>query len=231
MSLNPQKGNMYGFITHTWNPIKGACIHQCEYCYARGYAQLQVWLDEKCFLDNLGEGKFIFLGSATDMFSERVKTEWIKRVLHYCQVYPKNEYLLQSKNPHRFLDDILMKIYDYKFILCTTIETNRQGLIDKYSKAPSIENRILSLASIESIRKMITIEPIMDFDLQELRDMIWSVQPESVNIGADSKGHGLPEPSREKVQALITELGIFTKVHLKDNLKRLLPEESNEITR
>ena len=25
--LNEQKGNMYGFVTHTWNPIKGKCFH------------------------------------------------------------------------------------------------------------------------------------------------------------------------------------------------------------
>src|SRR3990167_1900105 len=30
--LNKQKGNMYGFVTHTWNPIKGKCSHNCSYC-------------------------------------------------------------------------------------------------------------------------------------------------------------------------------------------------------
>jgi len=27
MTLNKQKGNMYGFVTHTWNVIKGKCPH------------------------------------------------------------------------------------------------------------------------------------------------------------------------------------------------------------
>lgn len=27
MGLNKAKGNMYEFITHTWNPIKGKCPH------------------------------------------------------------------------------------------------------------------------------------------------------------------------------------------------------------
>ena len=32
--LNRQKGNMYPWITHTWNPIKGKCPHDCTYCMA-----------------------------------------------------------------------------------------------------------------------------------------------------------------------------------------------------
>jgi DNA repair photolyase len=35
MPLNRAKGNMFDFISHTWNPIKGACFHDCEYCYMK----------------------------------------------------------------------------------------------------------------------------------------------------------------------------------------------------
>ena len=68
---------------------------------------------------------------------------------------------------------------------------------------------------------MVTIEPIMDFDVGELTDQIRQCRPEWVNIGADSKGHNLPEPPAEKIRALIEELGKFTEVKLKANLKRL----------
>ena len=34
LPLNVAKGNMYEFVTHTWNPIKGICPHGCKYCYA-----------------------------------------------------------------------------------------------------------------------------------------------------------------------------------------------------
>jgi len=30
MSLNISKGNMYEFITHTWNTIKCECNHDCS---------------------------------------------------------------------------------------------------------------------------------------------------------------------------------------------------------
>lgn len=39
MVLNEQKGNMYNFITHTWNPIKGKCWHDCSYCYMKKFKQ------------------------------------------------------------------------------------------------------------------------------------------------------------------------------------------------
>jgi len=68
---------------------------------------------------------------------------------------------------------------------------------------------------------MVTIEPIMDFDLIELVTIIKNIKPEWVNIGADSKGHNLPEPSKEKINALIEELKKITEVKIKDNLKRL----------
>ena len=34
--LNESKGNMYGFITNTWNSIKGKCYHDCSYCHPKG---------------------------------------------------------------------------------------------------------------------------------------------------------------------------------------------------
>ncbi len=72
------------------------------------------------------------------------------------------------------------------------------------------------------MRKMVTIEPIIDFDVPYLVDIIKEIRPEFVNIGADSNSKlTLQEPSWFKVQNLIKELEKFTKVNLKDNLKRL----------
>jgi hypothetical protein len=42
------------------------------------------------------------------------------------------------------------------------------------------------------------------------------------NIGADSGNNHLPEPSAEKVLALIEELGRFTTIARKRNLGRIL---------
>ena len=72
-------------------------------------------------------------------------------------------------------------------------------------------------------KTMVTIEPIIDFDLNPFVKMIAKCKPEWVNIGADSKSHGLPEPSAQKVWKLIFALedaGI--EVKQKSNLKRLM---------
>lgn len=84
--------------------------------------------------------------------------------------------------------------------------------------------RALALKELSlSFMTMVTVEPIMTFSLINLTILIKMCNPEWVNIGADSKGHNLPEPSPDKIKALIEALkseGI--EVKLKDNLKRLL---------
>ena len=65
-------------------------------------------------------------------------------------------------------------------------------------------------------------EPIFDFDLDELVKLVVTANPEWINIGADSKKHNLPEPSKEKIKKLITTLQLKTDVKLKDNLKRIM---------
>ena len=48
MPLNKSTGNMYDFITHTWNTIKGECPHECSYCYmSRWGKQPPLHFDEK----------------------------------------------------------------------------------------------------------------------------------------------------------------------------------------
>ena len=69
---------------------------------------------------------------------------------------------------------------------------------------------------------MITIEPIMDFDIFVMIEKIKEVSPFQVNIGADSGYNNLPEPSKEKILELILELEKFTTVFRKSNLGRLL---------
>lgn len=92
------------------------------------------------------------------------------------------------------------------------------------NNCPSPEDRALTLSWIHNCNKYITIEPIIDFDLPEFITMIKHCNPRQVNIGADSssKRNKLPEPPKEKILELITELEKFTTVVQKKNLARLL---------
>jgi hypothetical protein len=90
------------------------------------------------------------------------------------------------------------------------------------TSAPSPLERATAFQQIYWKRKMISIEPIMDFDLEELVVWIKNLKPEFVSIGADSQRNNLPEPSKEKIERLIEELKKFTEIKLKSNLKRLM---------
>ena len=218
---------MYGFVTHTWNPIKGKCLHDCIYCFMKRFKNktlkpIRLSKDIKDVLkdkDEPGMDHFIFVGSSTDMFAEDVPHEWIVSVIERCKEYPDNKYLFQSKDPLRMLQ--FACLMPNNVIFATTLESNKE-YPEIYQNAPGIFYRHGTMKDLQKdAKKMITIEPILDFDLKEFVEMIRAIGPEQVNIGADSCGHHMPEPSKEKIQALIDELKAFTKVHLKPNLKRL----------
>ena len=143
MALTKSRGNMYPFVTHTWNAIKGICFHDCPYCYMKKFdGLLPIRFDPKELEVNLGEGNFIFVGSGTDAWAFDIPSDWITR------------------------------------------------------------------------------EPLIQFDLFEMVELVRMCSPVQVNIGRNSRQDiTLPEPTRNEVQALITELQKFTRVVVKSNAK------------
>jgi len=213
---------MYEWVTATWNPIRGECPHRCSYCYVPHSRVKHLYEGEPHLVESafkpLGYGKTIFVGSMFDIWADTIPADWIVRILEHCRKYD-NTYIFQSKNPKRFQE--ALQFMPDKVCVGTTIETNRHTHNDN---APCIDNRIEGLYNTQTHPQFISIEPIMDFDLWEFIEMIENSHPIFVSIGADSKNHGLVEPSWDKVQALITELEKFTEVRMKDNLMRLSPK-------
>lgn len=220
MGLNISKGNMYDFVTHTWNAVKGICYHDCSYCYMKRWKnQKPVRLDEKEFKTDLGKGNFIFVGSSCDMFAQDIPEWWIVEVLTYCDKFD-NKYLFQTKNPTRLLR--FTEILPEHSVVCTTIESDMwHDDIMKNSPLPEERAAAMDLLS-DTLETYVTIEPILDFDLPNLVQLIRECKPKQVNIGADSGNNNLPEPSKEKVLQLIEELKKFTTISKKKNLGRLI---------
>lgn len=226
MSLTKSKGNMYPWVTHTHSHLGGECPHKCVYCYVdnprfgrperyRGPLRLI----EKEFGIKYGSGKTIFVEHCNDLFAEGVPDEFIDRILAHCSVWPNNTYVFQTKNPGRYA-------YEWRFppniILGTTIETNRS--MDGISKAPSPADRATSMLYIEDVPKFVTIEPVLDFDVDLLAALVNAIRPFFVNLGADSKDHRLPEPTVEKIMALVEKLKEYgIELREKHNLQRLKP--------
>jgi hypothetical protein len=221
------KGNMYSFVK-TWNPLAGECPHACSYCSTKAWKRFPVLnckysgelrLDEKAMQKNLGKDNTWFVCGQNDLFASNVTDEIIMAILEKCSLFKDNTYFFQSKNPGMFID--YFECFPISTILCTTIETNRYYEIMGNAPKPAV--RALAMKQLyPDFPTQITIEPIMDFDLFDLVALIKDAHPNSVNIGADSKGHNLPEPSKEKVIALIEELKKFTVIDKKTNLERLL---------
>jgi len=181
------------------------------------YKQNPVRLVESELKTDMGSGNTIFVGSSCDCFADAIPDEWTGRMLEHLREYPKNTYLLQTKNPLAFVD--WYGALPPKVIYGTTIETNRDY---KVSKAPDTELRAITMTGMTGVKKLVSIEPVMDFDTDIFTHWIKDINPSFVSIGADSKGHRLPEPSPEKLKALIENLQKFTEVKIKSNLKRLL---------
>jgi DNA repair photolyase len=217
---------MYDWITHTHTHLAGRCPHECVYCSIQDLQKRfpnlpysgPLRLKEKEFAVQYGTGKTIFVENCNDLFADAVPLAWIDRILDHCSAWPKNEYIFQTKNPHRLAAGIW--VFPPRCLIGITVETNRDNDL---GNAPSRPDRLRSFIHIDSeFKTFITIEPIMDFDLDEFVRLLIAAQPDFVNIGADSKGHGLPEPSFEKVIQLVDALkAAGIEVREKRNLERL----------
>lgn len=225
MGLKKSKGNMYPWVTHTHCHLGGQCPHRCVYCYvdnprfgrpARYQGELR--LIEEEFKVAYGVGNTIFMENCNDLFAKEVPQTFINRVVAHALTYPDNTYVWQTKNPYRYLT--MDEVFPSNSLFGCTIETNRNTV--KISTAPPPADRADAIGALWERQTFITVEPILDFDVGILSRWITSIAPAFVNIGADSKGHSLPEPPYEKVLELIERLtAAGIEIREKHNLDRL----------
>jgi DNA repair photolyase len=243
MEENKSKGNMYEFIDETRNPLAGKCMHGCSYCYVekskkRYKSHMKKYSGPPRISKNgikqiNGKDKKIFVVTMNDLFAENVPDIVISKILERCNKY-NNDYLFQTKNPKRLLNYLQFFGNTNMFnqvtphiikgsTVVTTLETDKFiPQIMNNSPKPIERAAYFSMINEKMFNKCITIEPIIDFDMSRFIQMIKECRPDQVNLGADSGGNKLPEPSKDKILELISELEKFTKVHQKKNLKRLI---------
>lgn len=230
---------MYEWVGYTWNPLAGECPHDCEYCYVKILVKRfknlaekytgPLRIDEKALNARIPKNRTVFVCSMSDLFAEEVPEKYIKIILNRTRELDDGTrvFLFQTKNPTRFKD--FLGLYPKNSIFGTTIETNYNMV---KTRAPPPLSRYLSMLEFANIVKrpewkhnnwkiMVSIEPILRFDLDILVEWIGTIHPDFVSIGADSKGNNLDEPCGYDVVKLINSLRRFTEVKVKKNLYRI----------
>lgn len=215
-----------GWVTHTHTHLGGECPHKCTYCYVNSlpFGRPERYKGALRIIENelsvrYGTGKTIFIEHCNDLFAAEVSQDFINRIIHHCNKWPENTYVFQTKNPARYLT--MDSLFPDGTILGSTIETNRE--IPGISKAPSPKDRMLAMEKLEA-RKFLTLEPIMNFDVDILAAWVDRIRPEFINLGADSKKNNLPEPTVDKIMQLVSKLAEYgIELREKHNLARLRP--------
>ena len=213
------KSNMYA-TTKTWNPFKG-CEFNCVYCVPsfqkQSKRQKHLCVDcyaytPHCHQDRLGKipsAPIVFVCGNADIsfcppdFTRRIINQIVK---HNQRARIQKTYYLQSKRPVYF-EPFLAELPP-NAVLLTTLETNRDEGYKAISKAPPPSERYRQFKALDYPRKVVTIEPILDFDLKTFFNWIRSIKPEYVWLGFNSKPKSvkLPEPTEAKVQELVNRL-------------------------
>jgi len=203
----------------TWCPVIG-CLHHCyrDKCWAsilvsgklshtkkwrHGFHTPAIW--EAAFKKKFKKESVCFVCHMSDLFGKWVKREWILRVLDVVKMNTGVTFLLETKNPERFMEfaDLLPR----NVIISTTIESD---IDHRMSVAPPPRARYLAMLDMKRARpdlsRHISIEPIMDFNMATLIQWIAQIEPYMVSVGYDNYNIGLPEPELPKTLDLIKGL-------------------------
>lgn len=216
-----KKSNMYNHSKKQWNPFVG-CLFDCPYCKLSFQAQLKRWAANNCqdcynyvphFHKERLEDKFPmtrgldFISCCLSGDITFAQPEWIEAILERIRRCSNRTFLIQTKNP------IVFENYDFpeNVLLAITLETNRDLFI---SKAPSPPKRANIFAKLDfpSDRKIVTIEPIIQFDLLPFVAMIRKIHPQRVYVGYDTRKTGLMQPRIVQTKALMKYLSIDSMV-------------------
>jgi len=211
--------------TKTWNPYVG-CYHDCIYCKVSFQRQLKRWGKHNCIdcynytphyhperLKRIPSSKIVFVCGDGDIAF--CSLGYMCKIIHYISMHQKRcsdkVFYFQSKDwetlsttSPRSVPEIINDGVDNAIII-ETLETNRDDNYRAISRAPPPTRRHKAFKEIIFPRKVITIEPILDFDLDPFFKMITETEPEYVWIGYNSKPNliQLPEPSLEQTTRLI----------------------------
>ena len=208
---------MFNIVTATWNPISG-CLYNCNYCWAKDLATTKLKnskryssgfkpsLNKNEFTSRFAKGDLIFVSDMGDMFGNFTPTKWIVQVLNHIGQFSEADFLFMTKNPDRYLE--LLPQIPKNAILGATIETTSDEIVqtDKLSHAPLPSERYKAMKTLEWDRKIVSIEPIVDFNLNKFAEWMEDINPFIIYVGYDNYSHKLREPTLKQTTELLNKL-------------------------
>lgn len=213
------KNNMYRLSAGQRSPFVG-CLNDCLYCqtsFQRQQKRRGKKNCQQCYnfephahpsrmekpLPKTKYMQFIFLCSSSDIAYCK-DAQYFQKIISWVKNNPKKTFLLQSKDPKtfnridRFPDNLILGI---------TLESNRDALYEEISQAPKPSQRYKDFLEIKHNLKMVTMEPVLDFDTDIIVSWLENISPCMVWLGYDSGKNQLPEPKLAKVKDLYWQLG------------------------
>lgn len=212
-----KKSNMYA-DTKTWSPFKGCRFH-CVYCVPsfqlqskrrKPYCGECYNYEPHCHeerLTKIPSAPIIFVCGGADI--SFCPPQFTRRIIEAVAKHkPRKDktFYFQSKRPAYF--EQFLSLFPPNVVLLTTLETNIDEGYKAISKAPLPTVRYRQFKDLDYPRKVVTIEPVMDFDEDVFPKWIVALKPEYVWLGLNSKPEALelPEPSPKKLRKLVKML-------------------------
>lgn len=214
---NLMNERMFPFITKTWNPLGGECLHKCKYCWMKNLkekfpglkvkysGEARIYLKELAKVAKFTKDDFVFVCDCTDLFGEWVPIEFNVQILDAIRGSPA-KFLLLTKNPKRYFQ--LGERISKNCIVGVTIETNRVYYPISSSKTPTTRERLdwLKELAVECPKNLfVSVEPIMDFG-DVFIEALGEAKPWAIAVGYDNYDNGLPEPTLERTRFLMERI-------------------------
>lgn len=217
MEYTEQAGTAMYADTATWSPFQG-CEFDCVYCRPtfQKQAKRKKRSCSQCYryephqhpsrLKKIPSKSRIFVCGNSDLSfaPEDYVRDIIEAIRTHCaRARKRKEFYLQSKRPECFAPHL--EYLPGNVILVTTLETNRDEGYERISKAPVPSERYRQFLGLNYPRKVLTIEPVADFDLDVMKKWIIDLNPIYLWIGYNShvKSVNYPEPDGSKITALV----------------------------
>lgn len=194
----------------TWNPIKGKCGYNCEYCYMhdirkRFKLKEELRLDEKELEWNPPKMSKVFVCSSLDIMHRDIPDLWIDRVIGAIEENPDCIYQVLSKNPPR------LDVYEWP---------SNAWLGATFDGLELTMENVVNLAQLDhSGVKFISFEPLLSYPTFEVdADMLWAWEKiDWMIIGADSRRGAKKPPFEWAARLMEMARETDTAVWVKDN--------------